>query len=86
VHDANIRSGPSTKTAVVATLPRDKPVTVVERRGDWAMVQFNVNGAVIQQGWMRGSFLKDVAAPQKPAPPQGTAASSKPAIAGTHPH
>jgi hypothetical protein len=61
VHDANIRSGPSTKTAVVATLPRDKPVTVVERRGDWALVQFNVNGAVIQQGWIYGSFLKDAA-------------------------
>lgn len=53
---ANVRSGPSTSAAVVAKLPRDARVTVVERRGDWLRVR--IDGEPSQDGWLHHSLLE----------------------------
>ena len=52
---ANIRTGPSTTTEVVARLQRDTIVTVLERRDDWSRIQFGSNPA--SEGWLHSSLL-----------------------------
>src|SRR5690606_3185154 len=52
---ANVRAAPSTSAAVVAKLPRDTRVAVLERRGDWIHVR--VDGAA-QDGWLHASLLE----------------------------
>jgi hypothetical protein len=69
VRAANIRSGPSTANPVVATLSRDREVAVLERRGDWVLARFDGADGKNQQGWVFGSFLKDV-------PPGGSKAAA----------
>ncbi|HXP76031.1 MAG TPA: SH3 domain-containing protein [Stellaceae bacterium] len=60
VSSAKVRAGPSTETAVITTLPRDKEVTPVERRGYWVLVRIGgEDGKHKQEGWVYGSFLND---------------------------
>jgi hypothetical protein len=59
---AKLRAGPSTTSAVLATLPRDKEVVPVERRGFWVLIRMaGEDGKSKQEGWIYGSFLKDIA-------------------------
>jgi hypothetical protein len=58
--DVNVRAGPSATAKVVSTLPRGSRVTLIERRGSWALVQIegdNGNARSLE-GWVSGSFLK----------------------------
>ena len=73
VHAANVRSGPSKTAAVVATLDRDVNVRTVERRGNWAHIEFSVGDAKKHEGWVYSSFLKPV-----------PTSSSTPAQEGAH--
>ncbi len=41
---ANVREGPSTTTRTIATLPRHTELVVIERRGNWVLVEFAVEG------------------------------------------
>ncbi|MDE2134619.1 MAG: SH3 domain-containing protein [Alphaproteobacteria bacterium] len=60
VHVANVRTGPSKGTAVIATLPRDSKITPVERRGNWVRVRIEDESSKHkqQQGWVYASFLR----------------------------
>jgi hypothetical protein len=60
IHGANVRSGPSSTAAVVASLPRDAKVQPLDHHGNWSHVAFK-SGAEhkLQQGWIYSSFLKD---------------------------
>lgn len=70
---ANVRVGPSTAAAVIATLPPDAEVGSVGRQGNWVRVRLDAaDGAHRQrEGWVYRSFLKDAAgARDKPAAPR----------------
>ena len=57
---ANLRSGPATNAAVVATLQRDTEVTILDRHGKWVLVRTNpADGTHWQEGWVYGSSLSD---------------------------
>ncbi len=56
---ANVRSGPSTDSDVVARLPRDTEVTVLERRGAWIRVP--VESASAGDGWLHETLLDSAA-------------------------
>lgn len=56
---ANVRSGPSTDSEVVARLPRDTDVTVLERRGAWIRVP--VESARAGEGWLHETLLDGAA-------------------------
>ncbi|HEV2547382.1 MAG TPA: SH3 domain-containing protein [Stellaceae bacterium] len=58
---ANLRAGPSTSSAVIATLPRDAEVTLVERRGSWMQVRAaGRDGTRQQEGWVYAPSLKEL--------------------------
>lgn len=50
----NIRRNPNTNAAVVTTVSRGLPVTILDREGDWYKLRFP-KGTV---GWVRGDMLK----------------------------
>ncbi|EFO81763.1 hypothetical protein OSCT_0340 [Oscillochloris trichoides DG-6] len=52
--NANLRSGPSTNTAVVAVVRKGTQVGLLERQGDWYRVR-TPDGT---QGWMANTVLK----------------------------
>jgi hypothetical protein len=52
---ANVRSGPSTDSDIVARLPRNTEVTVLERRGAWIRVPVESAGA--GEGWLHETLL-----------------------------
>jgi uncharacterized protein YgiM (DUF1202 family) len=52
---ANVRSGPSTDSDIVARLPRNTEVTVLERRGAWIRVPVESAGA--GDGWLHETLL-----------------------------
>jgi hypothetical protein len=54
---ANVRAGPSTNAAVIMTLPRNRKVTPIGRRGSW--VQVRIGGAAGKTGWLHSSLLKN---------------------------
>ena len=57
---ANLRAGPSTSSAVIATLPHDAEVTLVERRGSWMQVRAaSRDGTRQQEGWVYAPSLKE---------------------------
>ena len=56
---ANVRSGPSTATAVITKLPQNTHVRVLEQHGDW--VQIRIDEKEADQGWLHRSLLKDIA-------------------------
>ncbi len=56
---ANVRAGPSTTTAVVAKLPQDTAVKVLEQRGDWILIQFDAQETT--QGWLHHTLLRATA-------------------------
>ena len=53
--NVNLRSGPSTATAVKMRVRRQQLVVEVERRGDWARVEIVETGG--DEGWIHGSLL-----------------------------
>jgi SH3 domain-containing protein len=58
---ANLRAGPSTSSAVIAALPRDAEVTLVERHGSWMQVRTaSRDGTRQQEGWVYAPSLKEV--------------------------
>jgi chromosome segregation ATPase len=69
VHAANVRSGPSKANPVLATLPRDRDVMVLERRGNWVLARFDGADGKSLQGWVFSSVLKE-------APSAGSNAAS----------
>jgi hypothetical protein len=61
VSDLNLRSEPSTTSAVVALLPRGSSVATIEKRGDWMFVQLEAdNRQQPRRGWVFGTFLKEI--------------------------
>jgi uncharacterized protein YgiM (DUF1202 family) len=56
---ANVRRGPSTDSDVVARLPRNTEVTVLERRGAWIRVP--VESAAAVDGWLHETLLEGAA-------------------------
>ncbi len=61
---ANVRATPSKTGDIVATLPHDSEVAVLEHRGNWVRVK--ITGAnKNQEGWVYTTYLKD-----KPLVPQ----------------
>ena len=71
VRSVNLRGGPSTTAAVIASLPRNAKVTPLEQRGNWVHVQFANGGDKPLEGWAFKTFLSDApaAADASPAPP-----------------
>jgi len=64
VRSANVRATPSKTADVIATLPRDSAVTVLEHHGNWVRVK--ITGAnKNREGWVYTTYLKD-----KPVVPQ----------------
>jgi Bacterial SH3 domain len=51
---ANLRTGPSTSSTVIATLPRDDKVALLGRHGNW--VQVRAGGT--REGWIYNTYLK----------------------------
>jgi Bacterial SH3 domain len=64
MRSANVRATPSKTADVVATLPRDSEVTVLEHHGSWVRVKVT-NANKNAQGWVYTTYLKD-----KPVTPQ----------------
>jgi hypothetical protein len=58
---ANLRATAATTGAVVLTLQRGAPVTVLERRGNWTLVEVPSKDGKTKalQGFVYGSYLKD---------------------------
>ncbi len=57
---ANVRAGPSPAAPMVATLPREREVSPVERRGSWVLIRFAGEDANhIREGWVFSSSLKE---------------------------
>lgn len=63
---ANVRSSPSKTADVIATLPRDGEVPVLEHRGNWVRVKITA-AHKDQEGWVYTTYLKPKTAsvPQK---------------------
>lgn len=54
----NLRRGPGVGHEVIALLPRGTHVSVVERAGNWLLVnELNGDGAPVRTGWVHGDFL-----------------------------
>lgn len=53
---ANVRAGPSTTASVIMTLPRNREVTPIGRRGGW--VRIRIGGPTGKTGWLHSSLLK----------------------------
>jgi hypothetical protein len=70
IRSVNLRGGPSTTAAVIASLPRNAKVTPLERRGNWVHVQFTNGTDKPLEGWAFKTFLSETA----------PAASATPAI------
>jgi hypothetical protein len=64
VRSANLRATPSKTGDVVATLPHDSGVSVLERHGNWVRVKTIAAGKT-REGWVYTTYLKD-----KPSAPQ----------------
>jgi len=64
----NLRGGPSTSAAAIASLPKDAKVTSLESRGNWVHVQFTDAGGKPLEGWVFKAFLQADAQPAKPSP------------------
>jgi hypothetical protein len=58
-HAVNLRATPATKGAVVLTLQRGAPVSVLERRGNWTLVEVPAKTGKPLQGFVFGSYLTD---------------------------
>jgi uncharacterized protein len=53
---ANMRAGPGTQHAVVAVVPKDSVVNVVQLQNDWYQVQTKING-FLTVGWITSSLI-----------------------------
>jgi Bacterial SH3 domain len=58
-HAVNVRATAATTGAVVLTLQRGAPVTVLERRGNWTLIETLSGKAKPLQGFVFSSYLKD---------------------------
>jgi len=59
IHAANVRTGPSGGSDVIATLQLGVKVAIIEQRGSWTLIQTSSeSNAKPQQGWVYSSFLK----------------------------
>jgi hypothetical protein len=58
-HAANMRAAPGSKGAVVVTVPKGAAVTIVERRGNWTLVEIAPKTPTEkpQQGFLFGAYL-----------------------------
>ena len=56
---ANLRAGPSTGSAVIAALPRDAEVTLIDRRGSWMQVRAVGRDGAHQEGWVYAPSVKE---------------------------
>ena len=64
LRSANMRATPSKTADVVATIPHDSEVQVLEHRGNWVRVKIT-NASRNAEGWVFATYLKD-----KPVLPQ----------------
>jgi L,D-peptidoglycan transpeptidase YkuD (ErfK/YbiS/YcfS/YnhG family) len=64
----NVRSGPSTKYKVVATVKKNQAVTVIQTSGSWNKITVGS-----KKGWVSGKYLTT----KKPAAPKNLAAGLK---------
>ena len=53
-HGANLREGPNTTTAVIASLPKGAEVVLGEQRGKWTQIRLPDG----HQGWVFSEFLQ----------------------------
>lgn len=63
----NVRSGPGTQNAVVASVPKDGVVTVLEEQGEWCRVRLSDG----REGWAAAKYLEpagDEKVPEKTEP------------------
>ncbi len=80
VKPVNLRTGPSTSTAVAARLAGRTPVTILGRRENWYRVSAALEGASMS-GWVRADFaVVDIATvrPAETAPPTARQAGQQP--------
>jgi Bacterial SH3 domain len=70
LHNANVRTGPSTTTDVISTLQRGLRVAVIENKGNWTHVRFtgDKGGAQPMDGWVYSTFLQSAVAVGSPGP------------------
>jgi hypothetical protein len=61
VRGVNVHASPSAAAEVVATLPTGLKITMIERRGNWTLVEIGQAGqsAEPKKGWVFNTFLKD---------------------------
>jgi SH3-like domain-containing protein len=66
VRDSNIRSGPSTTSAVVGQARRGMTVAVIAKRNNWIRVRLPQEkpDAEPREGWMHNSRLREDATPR----------------------
>jgi hypothetical protein len=89
----NVRATPSTKGAVVVTLPRGASLSVLEQNGNWTHVEVKDVAGKVQQGWVFSSNLgikpaqdgvkSDVKDSAKDSTPAAPAAAATPKSAAT---
>ena len=88
---ANVRDTPAVKGALLATLPRDTVVVLLQTNGNWTQVEIPAKDAASkpQQGWVFNTYLKSAALNGKPAnasaavKPETTSVAAKPANVST---
>jgi hypothetical protein len=54
---AYVRNGPSTRTPVIASLPRGAIVFVESRSGAWAVIQYRRGDGVLSRGYVRQDLI-----------------------------
>lgn len=59
---ANMRAGPGTQHAVLAVVPKDSVVNIVQLKDSWYLVQADTNG-VSTSGWISSSLISSSASP-----------------------
>jgi ParB family chromosome partitioning protein len=69
LRSVNLRGGPATSAAVIASLPKGAKVTSLETKGNWVHVQFADAGGKLLEGWAFQTFLQADAKPAAPAAP-----------------
>lgn len=61
--NVNLRTGPSIKSKIVTTIPKEKTVTAFEQTGNWFKVSYRYiskGKTSTKIGWVSGSYLKKI--------------------------
>ena len=60
VASANVRATPSKSAAVIATLPRNSEVVIIDRRQSWVRIRLDDRSGLT--GWLHATLLRDLPA------------------------